>query len=155
MTQRMPDKLGRKLTEYFVLTNQCHIPLPFLLTILLTSLLREEVRYSIREMTEGAGSLSCEINRSGSELVSFTPVSDADTAQLVRQTPVKQCSLDPVPTWLLKDCIDLLAPFITSFSFGCVLRLFSAVTPADVIISYFCYVQLRNSVLFCSAYSSM
>jgi len=29
---------------------------------------------------------------------------------------VKQYSLDPVPTSLLKDCIDLLAPFITSIN---------------------------------------
>src|SRR5258706_5267816 len=26
---------------------------------------------------------------------------------------MKQCSLDPIPTWLLKDCADLLAPYIT------------------------------------------
>ena len=37
----------------------------------------------------------------------------ADTAQLVRQAPMKQCSIDPLPIWLLKDCIDLLAPFYT------------------------------------------
>jgi len=32
----------------------------------------------------------------------------ADTAQLVRQAPMEQCSIDPLPIWLLKDCIDLL-----------------------------------------------
>ena len=59
-------------------------------------------------MTEGAGSPSYESNLSGSELLSFTSVSIADTAQLVRQAPMKQCSIDHVPTWLLKDYIDLL-----------------------------------------------
>ena len=33
---------------------------------------------------------------------------------LIRKAPLKQCALDPIPTWLLKDCIDLLAPYITS-----------------------------------------
>jgi len=42
--------------------------------------------------------------------MSLSPVSVIDT---VRQSPMKQCSLDSVPTWLLKDSIDLLAPFIT------------------------------------------
>ena len=59
------------------------------------------------------------------------------TAQLVRQAPLKQCSLDPVPTCrLLKDCIDLLAPFITSIistslTNGCVPSVFkhAYVTP--------------------------
>ena len=31
---------------------------------------------------------------------------------------MKQCSFDPVPTWLLKDCIHLLVPFVTSIING-------------------------------------
>ena len=33
--------------------------------------------------------------------------------QFIRATPLKQCATDPIPTWLLKDCSDLLAPCIT------------------------------------------
>jgi hypothetical protein len=34
--------------------------------------------------------------------------------KLVNQSPNKQCDLDPIPTFLLKQCIDILAPVITS-----------------------------------------
>jgi len=33
--------------------------------------------------------------------------------QFFRATPLKQCATDPIPTWLLKDCSDFLAPCIT------------------------------------------
>ena len=44
---------------------------------------------------------------------------------MVNEAPAKQCDLDPLPTWLLKDSIDLLAPYIahlfnTSLATGCV-----------------------------------
>jgi len=52
----------------------------------------------IRETTEGAGSPFYEGNSFGVELLSFTPLSIADVAQLVREAPTKQCSFDPVPT---------------------------------------------------------
>jgi len=49
---------------------------------------------------------------------------------------MKQCSIDHVPTWLLKDYIDLLGPFITSIintslTNGCVPSVFkhAYVTP--------------------------
>ena len=79
----------------------------------------------VRESTEGAASPSYEGNTSGSVLLSFSPLSVNDTLRPVHQAPMKQCSLDPVPTWLLKDSIELLAPFITnviniSLSNGCV-----------------------------------
>ena len=37
----------------------------------------------------------------------------------LRETPrqvgsSESCELDPLPTWLLKECIDMLAPNITS-----------------------------------------
>ena len=52
------------------------------------------------------------------------------------QCPAKQSSLDPTPKWLLKDCIDLLSPYLThlfnaSQSSGCVPDLFKVayITP--------------------------
>ena len=45
--------------------------------------------------------------------------------KLVRSAPAKQSSFDPSPTWLLKDCVDLLSPYLThlfnvSLLSGCV-----------------------------------
>ena len=37
-----------------------------------------------------------------------------DVTSLIRKAPLKQYALDSIPTWLLKNCIDLLAPYITS-----------------------------------------
>ena len=42
----------------------------------------------------------------------FRPVTQADVTQMIRALPDKQCSSDPLPTWLLKTNVDLLAPFL-------------------------------------------
>ena len=36
-----------------------------------------------------------------------------EISSIIRKAPSKQCELDPVPTWLVKTCCDLLAPTIT------------------------------------------
>ena len=46
-------------------------------------------------------------------LLSFEPVTVESTAQLVMKAPCKHSQLDPLPTWLLKQCVMLLAPFLT------------------------------------------
>ena len=38
-----------------------------------------------------------------------------DIVTAVRQLPDKQCVSDPMPTRLLKENIDVLAPFLTEF----------------------------------------
>ena len=44
------------------------------------------------------------------ELRVFTPVTQADVIALVRSLPDKQWSSDPLPMWLLKINVDVLAP---------------------------------------------
>ena len=41
------------------------------------------------------------------------PVSVADVIAVIELSPTNQCSSDPLPTWLLKKCIEKLLPFIT------------------------------------------
>ena len=48
----------------------------------------------------------------GCELRVFTPVTAADVVTLVRSLPDKQCLSDPLPTWLLKKNVEVLAPFL-------------------------------------------
>src|SRR5664279_6097845 len=43
---------------------------------------------------------------------SFSVITPADVVELVRALPNKHCSTDPLPTWLLKNSIDVLAPFL-------------------------------------------
>ena len=67
----------------------------------------------IRSATDGAPPptyIGCSPNV---DFQSFSRLDTADTMRLIKEAPMKQCALDPIPTWLLKDCADLLAPYIT------------------------------------------
>ena len=44
----------------------------------------------------------------------FTPVDDAEVGKILSKLPNKSSLLDPMPTWLLKKCSDIMVPFITS-----------------------------------------
>ena len=47
------------------------------------------------------------------ELDSFRPVTVTEMKKLLSKAPPKSCELDPIPTWLLKQCGDELAPTMT------------------------------------------
>jgi hypothetical protein len=47
----------------------------------------------------------------GPSFSQFATTSEQDIICLIKSASSKQCSLDPVPTWLIKECADLLAPF--------------------------------------------
>jgi len=48
-----------------------------------------------------------------SSLDSWTAVTIDEVNKLISASPNKTCQLDPVPTWLVKQMRELLAPFIT------------------------------------------
>ena len=48
------------------------------------------------------------------EFSSFVPLSDTDIQKLIISRPTKHCDLDPIPTWLLKQCSGTLLPIIKS-----------------------------------------
>ncbi len=43
----------------------------------------------------------------------FQTVSEESVEKVIRKSPTKSCILDPIPTWLLKDCLIPLLPIIT------------------------------------------
>ena len=51
-----------------------------------------------------------------SPLESFTPTSEQQLSKIIRASPNKSCSLDPIPTWLLKEqsILQGLAPALVS-----------------------------------------
>ena len=49
------------------------------------------------------------------ELRFFRPVTPTEVIKLVYALPDKQCSSDPLPTWLLKANVSVLAPFLCRF----------------------------------------
>ena len=46
------------------------------------------------------------------ELQTFTETSADEVRRLILNAPNKQCSLDPIPTWLLTECISDIVPFL-------------------------------------------
>jgi len=44
----------------------------------------------------------------------FQPVTEADVRRVIMASPSKSSSLDPIPTFLLKEVIGVLLPFITA-----------------------------------------
>jgi len=66
----------------------------------------------VRASTDGADSPTFTTVPVGCELRLFTPVSSADAVELVKKLPDKQCTSDPLPTWLLKQSVEVLAPFL-------------------------------------------
>ena len=46
-------------------------------------------------------------------LESFSALSIEEVSKIVRESSNASCRLDPIPTWLLKSCVDVLAPPIT------------------------------------------
>ena len=54
-------------------------------------------------------------------LTVFTQVTQDETGKITSKSPTKSCLLDPLPTFLIKECIDILLPSITKLV-NCSLR---------------------------------
>ncbi len=67
----------------------------------------------VRAATAGAAQPVYTTAPAGCELRHFTSVKPADVIDLVRKQLDKQCSADPMPTWLLKSNVVALAPFLS------------------------------------------
>ena len=50
---------------------------------------------------------------SGEPLATFSSIGVDELSLIISKTPTKSCSLDPIPTWLLKENIDVFLPSIT------------------------------------------
>ena len=50
---------------------------------------------------------------SGVPLNTFLDATEADIWNIIKLLPDKSCELDPLPTWVLKECIAELVPLIT------------------------------------------
>ena len=66
----------------------------------------------VRAATAGAAEPTFTAAPVGCELRLFTPVTTLDVTKAIQALPDKQCLTDPLPTWLLKTNVDLLAAFL-------------------------------------------
>ena len=55
------------------------------------------------------------------ELTVFNQVTQDEIGKIISKSPTKSCLLDPLPTFLIKECIDILLPLITKLV-NCSLR---------------------------------
>ena len=49
----------------------------------------------------------------GEPFETFVCVSENEVRKIIKSSPTKSCALDPIPTWLLKQCEDELVPVLT------------------------------------------
>ena len=47
------------------------------------------------------------------QLTVLAPATSEEIKQIILRSPDKSCELDPIPTWLLKSCLDELLPLLT------------------------------------------
>ena len=47
-------------------------------------------------------------------LTDFEPASETEIKKLLANSPSKSCELDPIPTFLVKECSEVLTPLITN-----------------------------------------
>ncbi len=89
-----PAELATRFAEYF--TEKINI-------------IRENLEQRRSELT-----LIEEENICNVYLTDFQPATEDEVKRLIMDSASKSCSLDPIPTTLLKDCITLLLPLITN-----------------------------------------
>ena len=70
------------------------------------------------------------------KITAFRQVSEEDVDKIIKTSPTKSCLLDPWPTFLVKECIDIFLPSLTklvncSLMEGCIPEAFkiAVVTP--------------------------
>ena len=48
----------------------------------------------------------------GTATGNFERLSEDQVKKLNMKSPNKQCASDPIPTWMLKECLDIILPFL-------------------------------------------
>ena len=105
-----PRRLWRSVD---VLLGRGRVPMSSTLTADTLHRYFDEKVASVRASTDGAPPAAFAPGPDGCLLRCFRPVAIGDVIALVRSLPDKQCASDVIPTRVLKDHVDILAPFLT------------------------------------------
>ncbi|XP_052791884.1 uncharacterized protein LOC128226025 [Mya arenaria] len=74
----------------------------------------EKIRDSITSHRQSVSSSDYpEDVHSGTKCEVFSSVTEEEVKSIIQKSSNKSCELDPIPTWLLKDCLGELAPMMT------------------------------------------
>ena len=81
----------------------------------------EEKVKAVRASTEGyqpptttSSSLSSQSAPADGSLSVLSPCSEEEVRRLIMQSPTKSCALDPISTFVLKEMVDVLLPYLTA-----------------------------------------
>ncbi|XP_038061112.1 uncharacterized protein LOC119731897 [Patiria miniata] len=72
-----------------------------------------KIRNDLAEMDPGINPAQADLEFCQSPLLSLAPASDTEVMKIVKSAPTKTCPLDPIPTSLVKDHINVLIHPIT------------------------------------------
>ena len=73
----------------------------------------DEKVQAVRSSTSGFPAPVIDATASSS-MPQFRPCTEEDVRRVLMSSPTKSCSLDPIPTFLLKQSVDVLLPFVTA-----------------------------------------
>ena len=106
-----PRKLWKTFSSIMGLDKVSSIPIKGLTAQELMDYFIEKIE-SIRKST-GGSTASTRLPAATSTLSSFEEYSAEEIQKIIESSPTKSCSLDPVPTSILKEFLPELLPFIT------------------------------------------
>lgn len=89
---------------------------------------------AVRESTEGLQEPSVQ-QSTQSSFTSFRLCTPADVRRLIMKSPVKSCSQDPVPTFLVREFVDVLLPYLTDMVNACLTRGHVPVSQKHAVVS--------------------
>ena len=72
-----------------------------------------KIRQNLESMRESLNAPVITSEKQVPQLSVLEPASEEEIRKLIMSSATKSCKLDPIPTWLLKDCITCLLPIIT------------------------------------------
>ena len=67
----------------------------------------------IRDTFPTSGSFNVTLDLVPPPFNTFKPVTEDEVRKCINESPTKSCPLDPIPTFILKDCLDILLPSVT------------------------------------------
>jgi len=105
-----PKKLWRSLASILKRDKDTSPPIPSLTAQQLSDYFVDKID-AVRAATEDADAPSF-TPYAGKQLTSFRELSEEEIRKLLLKSPPKTCSLDPLPTDVLLESIDILLPFI-------------------------------------------
>ena len=112
---RDPKKLWQSLRKVLHRTSETVLPAHSSdksLTDMFASFFSNKIS-KIRDTFASSGSFNDAPDSVPPAFNAFMPVTEDEVYKSISESPTKSCSLDPIPTFLLKDCLDILLSSIT------------------------------------------